>query len=128
MAERARVPEPHEAKLSAELRRRLERMAPGRSVRAVVLLETATARPAVLRSTDRQEAIGAVRDAARSAKLVLDPILSQFGGRWLSEEPDTLGSLGVEAPVAGLLALAGSDRVRAILEDQRISGLPRQKR
>jgi hypothetical protein len=127
MAQHAFSTEPDQAKLSAEMRRRLERAPPGRPVRAIVLLETG-APQVVPRSGDRQDAVRAVRAAAASAKLALDPILSELGGRWLADEPDALGSLAVEIPVAGLLALAQSDRVKAILEDQRVTVLPRPKR
>jgi hypothetical protein len=112
--------------MSAVLRRRLERAAPGATIRAIVLLETPA--PAGGRTGDRAAAIRAVRAAAAEAKRELDPLLARLGGYWLSDEPDALGSLGVDAPAATLLALAASDQVRTVLEDQAVSALPRPRR
>lgn len=126
MSQHARAPGPDPAKMSAVLRRRLERAAPGATIRAIVLLETPA--PAVGRAGDRAAAIRAVRAAAAEAKRELDPVLARLGGHWLSDEPDALGSLALDAPAATLLALAASDRVRTVLEDQAIAALPRPRR
>jgi hypothetical protein len=99
-------------------------MKPNRPVRAVVLLESA--KPAG-RTQNRQEAILAVRTTAASAKVALSPLLMRIGGHWLADEPDALGSIGVETTPAGLLALADSEYVKAILEDQRMVVLPRPR-
>jgi hypothetical protein len=50
-------------------------------------------------------------------------VLEELGGRWLAESPDALGSVPVETTALGLLELAKSDRVRAILDDQPIAVL-----
>lgn len=112
-------------KLSGGLRRRLAQMKADRPVRAVVLLEAAT--PAG-RGQDRQEAIRAVRKSAATAKTALGPLLLRVGGHWLDDEPDALGSIGVETTPAGLFALADSDYVKAILEDQRVFVAPGPRR
>jgi hypothetical protein len=112
-------------KLSGELRRRLARMASDRPVRAVVLLNAEVSSG---RGQSRREAIVAVRRTAASAKAALDPLVARVGGRWLADEPDALGSLGVEITAAGLRELAESEHVKAILEDQRVTVLPRPRR
>jgi hypothetical protein len=48
-------------------------------------------------------------------------VLEGSGGRHLASGPDLFGSIPVEAPASALLALAGSEHVRALLEDQPIS-------
>jgi hypothetical protein len=62
-----------------------------------------------------------VRRLARPALLSIDRILHRFRGRRLAQGADALGSISVEATPAGIEALAASEYVRAILEDQPIS-------
>ena len=113
-----------EGKLSDELRHRLARLDPDRLVRAIVLLRTGVpAGPG--RRRDREAVIRAVRAAAASAMSELEPQLEAFGGRWLAELPDALGSVPVEITPGGLVELALSEHVRAILEDQPVAALPR---
>ncbi len=105
-------------KIGGDFRRRLAEGKADRTVRVAVMLTAAS--PAG-RGQDRREAVRLVREAARSAKAALDPLLLRLGGRWLAEEPDALGSLGVEASPAAILAFADSAHVKAILEDQRVT-------
>ena len=51
---------------------------------------------------------------------LMDDILGRFDGQRFADEPDALGSIPVEATVAGIEALASSDWVKAIIEDQPI--------
>ena len=51
----------------------------------------------------------------------VDRLLERSGGRRLGPGPDLFGAVAVEAPAAVLLALASSEHVRALLEDQPLS-------
>ncbi len=121
----ARQPsEPPKPKISANFAGRLARLAPDAMARAIVLLETghapapASARP----SREERKAIAeAIRTAAEPALAEVDRLLERTGGRRLAPRPDLFGSVAVEAPASALLALAESDHVRAILEDQPVS-------
>ena len=55
-------------------------------------------------------------------------MLEQLGGRCLAPEVSALGSIPTEVNAKGIEALARTDFVRAILEDQPIRILPRPKR
>jgi hypothetical protein len=128
MAQQQRAPEPPSDKLSAELLRRLARMAPDAIVRAVVLLRTDAVRATGGRRGDRQAAVQAVRRSGAAALVELAPLVQHLGGKWLAAEPDALGSIALEMPAASLGELAKSELVRAILEDQRVFAIPRAKR
>ena len=58
----------------------------------------------------------------------IDRLLKRSGGRRLAPSPDAFGSIPVEAPAPGLLALARSEHVRALLEDQPVSLTPEPNR
>ncbi len=51
----------------------------------------------------------------------VDRLLERSGGRRLKPGPDLFGSITIEAPASALLALAESEHVRALLEDQPLS-------
>jgi hypothetical protein len=70
---------------------------------------------------ERQAAVNELRDAVAPALQEIDEILDRFGGRRLSDQPTALGTVAVEATPAGIAALANSDYVKVILEDQPIS-------
>jgi hypothetical protein len=48
----------------------------------------------------------------------VDAILARFHGRRLAEGPNALGYIPVETTSSGIRALAQSDSVRGIIEDQ----------
>jgi hypothetical protein len=50
----------------------------------------------------------------------IDAIIKHFNGNPLSERPDLLGSIPIEITAAGINALAESDAVKAVIEDQAI--------
>lgn len=113
--------------ISAELADRLESLLPDQKLRAVLLLETGSSgrsRERRLSGEERGALIAEIREAASAALGDVDRILGRFGGRRLSEEPDNFGSITVEASAKGLRALAESERVRVVLEDQLLT-LPR---
>jgi hypothetical protein len=115
---------PANPKISPEFARRLGRLAPDAMVHAVVLLDIgrapaeATGRPS---KAERKAIAEAVQTAAAPALVEVDRLLERAGGRRLASGPDLFGSIPVEAPAFALLALASSEHVRAILEDQPIS-------
>jgi sorbitol-specific phosphotransferase system component IIA len=111
-------------KISTTFRTRLNRMEPQQKVRAMVVLhlnghEVAPGRrqsPA-----ERQAAIEAMRQSAEPALAEIDRVLRHFGGKRLAANVNALGSIPVEAPPNGIVALATLDSVKAVLEDQPIS-------
>ena len=111
-------------KISPEFARRLDRLAPDTIARAIVLLDTGpgpAAAPARPSKAARKEIAETIKTAAAPALAEVDRLLERSGGRRLAPGPDLFGSIPVEAPAAALLALAGSEHVRAILEDQLLS-------
>jgi hypothetical protein len=110
-------------KISPEFSARLKRLGPREKVHAIVLLHTGEAgEPPAKRqsSAERAAAVEAMRRSAGQALAELDDILHRFDGQRLADEPDALGSVPIEATVAGIEALASSDWVKAIIEDQPI--------
>jgi hypothetical protein len=119
-----RSSEPPKPKISPEFARRLGRLAPHAMARAIVLLDTGPApAPSAGRPSKavRKEISEAIRTAAAPALAEVDRLLERSGGRRLAPGPDLFGSVPIEAPVSALLALAGSEHVRALLEDQPLS-------
>lgn len=109
-------------KLSSTFRKRLQTLKPHQQVRAVVLLHTEPAPPAQTRQTasERQAAIAALRNSAQQAYQAIAPILERFGGHPLASRPNALGAIPIEITAEGVKALAQSDWVDGILEDQPI--------
>lgn len=117
------------AKISSQFNVRLSRLGPKQKVRAIVLLrmpiiESSTRQ---VSRTQRKALLENVRQAAESAFPFIDEILEQVGGKRLADSADALGSIPVETTAAGIRALAASEYVKAILEDQPISSLPTLK-
>ena len=103
---------------------------PGQKVRAIVLLRSDNSAGTAGRrgsSHQRQAAIEAARRASEPGLREIDRILDRHKGTRLATHADVLGSIPVETTAAGVSALASSEHVRAILEDQPISliSLPR---
>lgn len=112
------------AKISHELDSRLRSLPPGGRVRALVLLATgvpAAARSRRLSKEERRAALDAVRQAGAGALDSLDEILAGHDGKRLAAGAGSLGTVPIETTVAGILALAESDQVKAILEDQKVT-------
>ncbi len=112
-------------KISRDFARRLEQVPAQQPVRALVMLDTgmATRGNGQHRRTEREATVGAVRSAADAALPDLDRILALHKGRRLAAHANALGCVPVEATPAGITALASSERVKAIFEDQPISVL-----
>lgn len=112
------------AKISEPFSRRLGSYRPDQMVHAVVIVETGDGVPVGNGRRSRQErrrAMDRIHRRGNAALPEIDSVLQHFQGRRLSDSVDALGCVAVETTVAGIKALASSDRVRAILEDQPIS-------
>ncbi len=112
------------SKISREFSRRLDRLQPRDKVRAIVLLRAegnggggAGGRPSC---AERQDVAEHVSQAAEAALPEIDRILKRFDGHRLAEHPNAVGAIPVETTVGGVIALADSDCVKTILEDQNI--------
>ena len=115
----------HKAKLSPAFRSRLKGLGPTQKAKAVVVLATkgaASASGRRLSRAERKAALEAVRKSANAALPRIDETLELFDGQRLSA-PDVLGAIVVESNAAGIMALAESKYVKAIMEDQPISML-----
>lgn len=111
-------------KLSRQFASRMSRLNPHEKVRVILLINS---QPPGTPTRDfrarRRAAIEAAKKAAGQALGSVDGILERFGGRRLSSLPNALGGVVVETTPKGVLALADSQHVRAILEDQPIRAL-----
>lgn len=112
------------AKISPEFAARLDRFGPQQKVHAIVLLQTkntgSTTAPQRRSRVNRQATAEAIRQSAMQALGELDEILERFNGR-RSADANALGAIPVETTARGIAALAASEHVKAILEDQPIS-------
>lgn len=118
-----RKDESQENKISSEFAARLDRLGPQQKVRAIVLLRTKDIGESTAQRQSRakrQAAIEAMRQSAEQALDGIDNLLERFGGQRQAKSPDMLGSIPVEATAAGINALAASEWVKAVIEDQTI--------
>ena len=95
---------------------RLRGLRANAKVRAVVMLQRE--QPVKSEPRERADEVRRVRESARAALEEVDEILAQFHGRRLADEPNALGYISVETTPAGIRALARSNSVRGIIEDQ----------
>lgn len=110
-------------KISAGFAARLKRLEPSDKVHTIVLLRTGdvTSPPGKRQSrAEREAAVEAMRSSAGEALAEIDEILEHTNGRRFADAPDALGSIPVESTPAGIQALASSEWVKAIIEDQPI--------
>jgi hypothetical protein len=113
----------HSSKISREFSRRLDRLQPRDKVRAIVLLRAegngggGAARPS---RAERHDAAEKISQTAEAALPEIDQILKRYNGRRMAEHPNAVGAIPVETTVGGVIALAGADCVKTILEDQNI--------
>jgi len=118
---------PNPNKISPEFAARLTNLEPQQKVRVIVLLQIQDAQSLMnkhLSRSERQAAIKAVRDLAEEALGDIVGIIHSFSGQQLTEHPDLLGSIPIEITVAGVNALAESEAVKAVMEDQSIYPIP----
>jgi len=117
------------AKISSQFNVRLGRLGPKQKVRAIVLLRMPNLESSTGQSSrpQRKAMLEKVRQAAASALPFIDEILERYDGKRLADSVNALGSIPVETTAAGIRALAASEYVKAVLEDQPISSLPTLK-
>ena len=113
-------------KISPPFRARLRKLAPTEKIQAIVLIRTPQKTSGAGRRQSREQrqaTIAAIQSAAESAYEELDRILAGHNGQRLaeSETPNALGCIPIEATAQGVLAVAESELVKAVLEDQPIS-------
>jgi hypothetical protein len=118
-------------KISREFEARVGRLKPEQKIRAVVMLQT----PKVESPSGQQQArknrqaiIKSIRQTADLALSDIDAILERFGGKRLTDRVNTLATILIETTPAGIRALAASEHVKAIVEDQPIAPFPKLKR
>ena len=115
-------------KISAAFRAQLAGLKAQNKVRAIVLLRTDQKGRASRRSRGSRSAIiDATRKSAGDALPYIDKVIEKFGGKRLADSASALGSVPIETTSEGIKALAELEQVKAILEDQPISSLPRVK-
>ncbi len=114
-------------KISREFSVRLGRLQPRDKVRAILLLRAEGPGAAKCISdarrptrAERQARAEATSRSAEAALPEIDQILKKFDGRRLADQPSAFGAVPVETTADGVIALAGSDCVTTILEDQNI--------
>ena len=114
----------HRPKISPEFATRLMTLEPQQKIRVIVLLQIPeTENNKTLKRqtrTERKNIIQSVRNSANQALANITNILQNFEGKTLTEQPDLLGSIPIEITASGVTALAQSDAVKTIIEDQPI--------
>jgi hypothetical protein len=114
----------HRPKISPEFATRLMTLEPQQKIRVIVLLQIPETEnnKTITRQTraERQNTIQSVRNSANQALANITNILQNFEGKTLTEQPDLLGSIPIEITASGVTALAQSDAVKTIIEDQPI--------
>jgi len=111
------------SKISHEFALRIDNLEADEAVRAIVLLNIRGNNEFKGKRQDRaqrQLAVEGMHKAGMDALGEIEGILKEFHGKLLSEHPDALGSIHVEATADGIRALAESDWVKTIFEDQKI--------
>ena len=114
----------HNAKISPEFFVRLAHLKPQQKIRAMVMLHVdGPGKSSGQRQSgaERQAMIERIRQSAEPALTEVDNILAHYNGKRLAASVNALGVVPIETTAAGINALAASDRVKAVLEDQAIS-------
>jgi len=112
------------AKFSDAFATRLHRLKPGQKIRVIVMLQTENSGILLSRTRarrDRTAVSASIRKSAQKTLPEIDGILERFNGKRLAMSPDALGCIPIETTAAGVIALAASEHVKAVLEDQQIS-------
>ncbi len=108
-------------KISSEFACRLKNLAPQQKVSVIVFLSVDSGRRnnSRLSRAERRVAMEGIRHSGKQALDYIRKIIQDFGGKQLAD-PDVLGSVPIEITVAGVKALAASDAVKAVVEEQKI--------
>ncbi|WP_017315273.1 hypothetical protein [Mastigocladopsis repens] len=110
-------------KISSEFACRLSHLAPQQKISVIVFLKLENLDQSICSRQSRAErkaAMEGIRNSAKQALGYIHKIIQDFGGIQLAESPDALGSIPVEISAAGVEALAESDVVKAVVEEQEI--------
>ncbi len=119
-------PESINHKISPQFAARLKNYSPEQKVRVIVLLKSNNN---IADNSQRQSrlarkaAIKAMQNSVTQAAQKIDRIIKDYGGKKLDEQPNVLGTINVEITPAGIHALALSDAVKAIIENQKIHSI-----
>ena len=114
----------HKAKISPEFAARLAHLKPQQKIRAMVMLGVDVPGKILGQRqarAERQAVIEQIHHSAAPALLEIDDILKHYNGKRLAAGVNALGAVPIETTAAGIHALAASERVAAILEDQTLS-------
>lgn len=113
----------NQSKVSPEFAARLTQLEPQEKIRVIILLKVKEAENYTgerQSRAERQAMIKALQESAEQSLESIDAIIKHFNGNPLSEHPDLLGSISIEITAAGISALAESNAVKAVIEDQAI--------
>ena len=111
-------------KLSPEFAARLARLSAKQRIRAIVMLRTPeTGRTGGQRQSrhERRAQIEAIAQSNEKLLPEIDSLLARHEGKRLSAKADLMACIPVETTPAGINALAESEYVQSIFEDQAIS-------
>ena len=111
-------------KVSEQFEARLDRLNASEKVRAIVMLQVpipARRRQMAKRDERRRAQVKSIRLSAGKALAELDDILARYDGKRLAVSIDALGCVPIETTVEGVKAIASSEGVKAVLEDQPIA-------
>ena len=120
------APESINHKISPQLAARLKNYSPEQKVRIIVLLKSNNN---IADNSQRQSrlarkaAIKAMQNSVTQATQEIDRIIQDYGGKKLDKQPNVLGTITVEITSPGIQALASSDSVKAIIENQKIHSI-----
>ncbi|MEM8830305.1 MAG: hypothetical protein AAGE96_13240 [Cyanobacteria bacterium P01_G01_bin.19] len=109
-------------KISPEFAAKLNSYPPTAKVRVIVLLQSASQQNNSHRQNrqERKAAIQAMQDSVKKSWQIVDRLIEKYDGKKSTNQPDALGSMAIEITPSGVNALALSDAVKAIVEDQKI--------
>ena len=114
----------HQPKISPEFAARLDSYPHTAKVRIIVLLQSAsqqmTNNSRRQNRLERKAALRAMQDSVKESWQTIDRLIQDFDGKKLAPKPDAFGSISIEITPDGVRALAKSDAVKAIIENQTI--------
>ncbi len=111
------------SKVSPEFASRLNNYNSKKKIRVIVLLnkkEEGEIRNQQNSFSKRQKFIKTTHNSDKQALKEIEHIIKMFGGRKIEKHPNLLGSMSIEIKASGIKALAASNWIKAIFEDQMI--------
>lgn len=111
-------------KISPEFAARLNSYPPTARVRVIVLLKSAnlqiTNNSQRQNRLERKAAIKVMQDSVKQSWEIVDRLITNFDSKKLATKPDVFGAIPLEITPPGVRALALSDAVKAVIENQKI--------